>query len=360
MIKKNSLKFQFVMLLAIEVILWSVFSELFWLLIEKIFDQKIADGTSGGLEIPDFLYVASSLLILIFSSLPLVFYLIKKINSPVRKITRGVKRIALGDYQKIELDKNHDGNNIDEFSEIADAINFMSAELSKMESLKAQIEKERILLFASLAHDLKTPITSILGYSKALNDGVVSDEEKKKEYLCVLEAKAVRLNELIDRLFEYVKIESPENVLHKTPSDVSEILRGVLAELYPELEEKGFSLEIDIAENPVIKNVDSLEIKRVFTNIIANAIKHNPERTTLFVQMKADGGTVIADSGDKIAENIASNLFKPFVSGDESRMRCGGSGLGLALAKKIMIKHGGNLSFSAPYQNYTKAFFITF
>ena len=233
-------------------------------------------------------------------------------------------------------------------------------QMNKADKIKEQAEKERLMLFANIAHDLKTPITSVLGYSKALSDGMVSEETKKAEYLQTITRKAVRMNDLIDRLFEYVKLESPENVLHKKDDDVAEVLRKSIANLYTEFEEKDFILDIQIPETPVIKNIDSLEIDRVFTNLLNNALKHNSSGTTLSISMDENGKTIIADNGNPIPSEVAAQIFKPFVSGDESRMSKNGSGLGLALAHKIMEKHEGKLSFVNEYAGFTKAFVVEF
>ena len=85
-----------------------------------------------------------------------------------------------------------------------------------------------------MAHDLKTPITSIIGFSKALSDGIIEDKQKQHEYISTINSKAVKMNDLIDRLFEYVKLESSENQLHFELVDIAEILRNCIAELYKE------------------------------------------------------------------------------------------------------------------------------
>ncbi len=237
-------------------------------------------------------------------------------------------------------------------------------QMDKADKIKEKAEEARLMLFAALAHDLKTPITSILGYSKALADGIVSDGAKKTEYLRTISAKSQQMNELIDRLFEYVKLESAQNALHKTPCDVAEILRESVANLYTDFEERGFLFEIQIPEKSVEKNADPLEISRVFTNLLNNAIKHNPPATKIKIAMDENGKTTIADNGIEISKEIRSRIFEPFVSGDESRTNKNGSGLGLAIAKKIMEKHGGKLSLAAPFfageERFTKAFLLEF
>ena len=351
---KRTIKFQFMILIILDVILWAVFSEIYWTIIEHIFyDRPQAEEAAPAFT--NFLYVAGSVIIPFFCTLPVFITLMKSINRPVKQIIAGIKGVAEGKHDiKLKV------KGAAEFEEIASAFNLMSEELSKLDKMKAEIEKERILLFANMAHDIKTPVTSILGYSKAISDGMVNDDAKKTEYLQTITKKAARINELVDRLFEYVKLESPENVLHKADCDVAEILRNATAALYTEIEENSIALEVNITERTVIKNVDRLEIDRVFTNLINNAVKHNRAGITLYIEMDENGHTIIADTGDKIPVEVSENLFKPFVLGDQSRTSRNGSGLGLALAYKIMKKHDGNLTFFQPYKEFSKAFIISF
>ena len=351
MFSKLSIKVQFIILVCAAIGCWSLFCDLYWNVLEKVVYSKTIDETT----VSDRVYILTSVIILTVITMPIFALLVHTINSPVRKIIEGIKKLAKGDYStKISVKGGK------EFIEIAEAFNSMSEELLKMQKLKADIEKERVMLFASLAHDIKTPLTSIMGYSKALCDGMIEDEKKEKVYLETMSEKAERINTLVDRLFEYVKLESPENVLHKSSCDIAEILRNAIAELYTDFEEKEIELCLEITEEKIIKEVDPLEINRVFTNLLNNALKHNKRRTLISVIMDKEGKIIIADKGEKISKEMEEKLFKPFASGDESRMSKNGSGLGLALSKKIMEKHEGNLSYLSHYKDFSKAFLIEF
>ena len=294
-------------------------------------------------------------LFLIILNIPFFRFLIKHIDTPVQKIVCSLKKIADGKYdEKIDFDAKN------ELDEIKNAFNEMSEKLSEAEKIKQNAENERVLLFANMAHDLKTPITSIIGFSKALSDGIIDDEKKQAEYIATINSKAVKMNELIDRLFEYVKLESAENRLHLESVDIAEVLRNCIADVYTEYEEKHIQLELDIPDAPVMKNADRLELSRVYTNLLNNVIKHNAGGIRVLVRMTSDGKVLIADSGEAVPQSLAENLFTPFVSGDASRRSGGGSGLGLSLAHKIMKKHGGDLLFvqgegTVP-KGYTKGF----
>lgn len=291
-------------------------------------------------------------LLLILMNIPFLRFLMKHVDKPVQKIVEALNRLADGKYdEKIDFESRN------EFDDIKDAFNSMSEKLETAEKIKQNAENERVLLFANMAHDLKTPITSIIGFSKALSDGIITDDKKKAEYLTTINSKAVKMNDLIDRLFEYVKLESADNILHKENCDVAEILRNCLADIYAEYEDKKIQLEIQIPEIPVIKNVDKIELSRVYTNLLNNVLKHNTSNINVLVKMDEDGKVLIADSGEPLPAEVQDSLFIPFVSGDKSRQSKNGSGLGLALAYKIMKKHSGDLRLITQVEGYTKGFF---
>ncbi len=318
-----------------------------------------------GVEFPQRFYIifdCIQALLLVLMNIPFVRFLIKHIDQPVQKIIGGLNKIADGKYDgKIDFDAKN------ELDEIKNAFNKMTEKLSEAEKIKQNAENERVLLFANMAHDLKTPITSIIGFSKALSDEIISDEAKKAEYIATINSKAVKMNDLIDRLFEYVKLESAENHLHLENVDIAEVLRNCIADVYTEYEEKHIQLELDIPDAPVMKTADKLELSRVYTNLLNNVIKHNPDGIRVLVLMSSDGRAIIADSGAPMPQELATTLFTPFVSGDASRRHGGGSGLGLSLAHKVMQKHSGDLRFvqgdagaasgDLP-QGYTKAFVV--
>ena len=353
--KSKKLKFQIFLYMAIELVVWFFITSGLYEILYYLEDKR-------GVDFPFKFYLfvnCIQLLLLVIMNIPFVRFLIKRVDKPVKKIISGLNQISEGNYsEKIDFSAQN------ELDEIKTAFNDMAKKLEEAENVKRNAENERILLFANMAHDLKTPITSIIGFSKALSDGIIEDEEKKKEYFTTINRKAVKMNALIDRLFEYVKLESGDNQLHFEMIDAAELLRNCLADVYTEYEEKNILLELEIPELPVMKKVDKVELSRVYANLLNNVIKHNSDGIRVLVRMETNGNVMIADSGLPLAENLAEKLFTPFVSGDSSRRSSNGSGLGLALARKIMEKHGGSLIFiQNDNQNdeklppeYTKAF----
>lgn len=231
----------------------------------------------------------------------------------------------------------------------------------KQEELRLQYERARNLMLSDIAHDLRTPITTIAGYSKALNDGMVTSDEKRREYLEAIENKSERMSDLINLLFEYVRLESDNFSLRKTELDLTELLRENAALLYADIEEKGMDFEIDIPEEPCMASVDRLQFSRVITNLINNALKHNEAGTQVVLQMQKRDGEIeisLSDNGTLISPLIADHIFEPFVVADASRESKGGSGLGLSIAKKIVEMHGGSIHLKQDYEERKKSFII--
>lgn len=229
------------------------------------------------------------------------------------------------------------------------------------EQQQRDFDKKRNLMLSDIAHDLRTPMTTVNGYAKALADGMVTDETKKQEYLNAIQNKSVRMNELINLLFEYAKLDSEGFRLDKTKLDLCELLRENAALAYSDIEEAGMDFEVQIPEEPYYINADSIQLSRVVTNLLNNAIRHNPKGTTITLSMKEEAAgvrVVVADDGNAIPDDISGHIFEPFAKGDSSR-RSGGSGLGLSIAKKVIDMHGWDLKFvSKPDDRNTKAFVI--
>ena len=229
------------------------------------------------------------------------------------------------------------------------------------EEMRKSYEKKRNLMLSDIAHDLRTPITTIAGYSKALNDDMIVSEEKKREYLQAIENKSARMNDLINLLFDYVRLDSANYGLRRDEMDLPELLRTIAASLYSDVEEKGMEFEISIPEEVHMVSLDRVQFSRVVVNLINNAIKHNKAGTTISLEMKLEKNSiqvVISDNGGLIPEFLAEHIFEPFAMGDASRTTQSGSGLGLSIAKKIVEMHGWTLELKQYYEDNRKAFVI--
>ena len=229
-------------------------------------------------------------------------------------------------------------------------------------------EKRRYLMISNIVHDLKTPMTTVYGYAKALNDGMVPPE-KNDEYHEAIMAKTDRMNEVVALLLDYVKLDSEGFTLKKEKLDICETVRACCALSYTDTEVAGDTLDVNIPDNPVYIEADGKQLSRVITNLITNAIRHNPEGTKIGVSVTSDEDIriFVADTGDEIAEDMKEQIFEPFVTGDESRASDGGTGLGLPLSSRICEMHGFSLKLAQKPEinryrlgeEYKKVFVIT-
>lgn len=228
-----------------------------------------------------------------------------------------------------------------------------------------EYEKNRNRMLSDIAHDLKTPITTISGYAQALCDGMITAPDRQKQYLEAIYNKSNRMCDLISVLFEYVKIDSEGFTLQKKYMDVVEVFRENIALFYSDYERKGIEVVIDLPEERILYPIDKIQFSRALANLLSNALRHVDagERITLRLLWEEEAEQiwiVIGDSGRQIEDEVAKRIFEPFVMGDVSRNSRGGSGLGLSIASKIIRMHGGELYLDRnSTEEYTKAFIIT-
>ena len=218
--------------------------------------------------------------------------------------------------------------------------------------------KENNLMYAAVAHDLKTPLTSIQGFAKALEDGKVPEEEKK-EISGIIAKKSERMNELVDLLFEYSQLGTAEYKPNFSDFDIAGLMRGIIAENYSDLEDHKIDVDVHIPDTPVTVNADKRDITRALSNLVINTYKHNPDGITFYVRMEKTGDKceiILADTGNDIPEGM--NIFEPFVTENTARSTGGGTGLGLALTKRIIDRYGGTIALVHDVPGYTKAFKI--
>ena len=275
---------------------------------------------------------------------------LEKLNKAMELLTEG-KRKKPVDYSGPR-----------EFVDICDRFNIMVSKLEDSENQRKKLMNDKERMMADISHDLKTPITSIQGYAKALSDGIIVDEDKDK-YIKIIYEKSKKLTELINIFHEYSKLEHPDFNLIFEKVDLSEYLRAYIALKYEDIVESGFNIEVDIPEEEMEIKIDKVQLQRVFDNILGNSIKHNEKGTNIYVSLKEKNDIyeiIIADDGKGISKDIANNIFEAFTVGDESRNSKQGSGLGLAIAKTIVELHEGTIELVlAPPKELSTEFKIT-
>lgn len=232
--------------------------------------------------------------------------------------------------------------------------------LAEEKARKAAYDRQRNLMLSDIAHDIKTPLTTVCGYARALVDGMVEGEEKKNEYLRAVYAKSLRMDELITLLFEYVKMDSDGFAMHREKADLGELLRENIAFLYADFEENDMELEIDIPEGAFPYELDKVQFGRAVTNILTNAVRYNGGGTKIRISLSEQYQIRIADNGTPIEDELAEHIFEPFARGDKTRSTSGGSGLGLSISAKIIQMHGGELCLERRCRDgMSKAFVIS-
>lgn len=283
-----------------------------------------------------------------------IYYYSKNIEQhlakPNKALVDGLEAVTLGEYTtRLKFEAEY------EYKEIQHSFNYLTAKLQQAEEQRNRYDQEREQLFANLAHDLKTPITTIQGYSRALMDNVISDENKKLNYIKTINDKTHHLTDLINRLLTYTKLNRPEYELKLKRTDYGEFIRRIIADSFNEIEQYNRELELNIPNEPIFVMIDELEMQRVINNLLNNAIKHNPPQTTIFISLKLEDNLTIlevADNGIPVPIKLQSQLFEPFICGDESRNTKNGSGLGLSICQKIIQKHNGQLQFNQVNNHY--------
>ena len=190
------------------------------------------------------------------------------------------------------------------------------------ENKKLEESKTRMLI--DLSHDIKTPITTIRGFSAALYENLIEEEEQRKRYYKTIYNKSEKVGELVDDLFEFVELESVQYKLKLEVVDICEFLRQLIAEYFDEISEREFDLVVNIPEIVIELKIDKRLFKRVISNLIDNSLKYNPPGTRLKIELRELGRSIVievSDNGVGIPDDIKDTLFDPFVRGDSSRKR---------------------------------------
>lgn len=232
-----------------------------------------------------------------------------------------------------------------EFRSLFHSFKKLISRLNDEKNRNDAIYREKQSIIANISHDLKTPLTVIKGYAKALKDGIVPDNKKKK-YIDAIYNKAEISTNIIDSLFEYTRMEHPDFKSNFERLDFNEFCREYLAIKYTDLELQGYRLEFQLLTKKMFKSFDPKLVTRLFDNIINNSIKHNEKGITIYFKLVKRGDKVkiiLADNGQGIDKKIEKTLFSAFVIGDESRNNGSGTGLGLFIAKRVVEIHEGTI-----------------
>ena len=269
----------------------------------------------------------------------LFFYAaLSKMVKYLNQVETGIDNIVLDSADSIHM--------ITELKPIETRLNEIKQILKKQEQEVIEGEKKKNDLIVFLAHDLKTPLTSIVAYLTMLDSYQDMPEEERQRYTHIALEKSIRLGELISEFFEITKFNLQDIVLEPVELNLSMMLEQLADELYGVLREKNLTCEVEAAEDMVVYG-DADKLARVFDNILRNAVSYCYPNTKIRIQaeMTEEGNRIVfSNRGKQIPKEQLGTIFEKFYRLDEARhSTTGGAGLGLAIAKEIVELHGGTI-----------------
>ena len=269
----------------------------------------------------------------------LFFYAaLSKMVKYLNQVETGIDNIVLDSADSIHM--------ITELKPIETRLNEIKQILKKQEQEVIEGEKKKNDLIVFLAHDLKTPLTSIVAYLTMLDSYQDMPEEERQRYTHIALEKSIRLGELISEFFEITKFNLQDIVLEPVELNLSMMLEQLADELYGVLREKNLTCEVGAAEDMVVYG-DADKLARVFDNILRNAVSYCYPNTKIRIQaeMTEEGNRIVfSNRGKQIPKEQLGTIFEKFYRLDEARhSTTGGAGLGLAIAKEIVELHGGTI-----------------
>jgi two-component system sensor histidine kinase VanS len=284
--------------------------------------------------------------LLIFIPLSILFFFLftKRYAVYFNEISSGINQLANGDFNnRIRIPSK------DEFGDIARDINLASEKLQQALERGDFAENSKAQLVLNLAHDLRTPLTSVLGYLDFILQDDQLTAERIKHYTSIAFTKAQRLEKLIDELFEITRMNYGKLTIEKKPIDLSELLIQLNEELYPAFEKNNLTTRLHVTPHLTVWGDGEL-LARVFENLLTNAIRYGNGNDSQFIDINcnidaADVVIQVVNYGDCIPPEELPHIFDMFFTGDQARThREGSTGLGLSIAKNIVAHHQGTIS----------------
>jgi signal transduction histidine kinase len=272
----------------------------------------------------------------------IAWFLRRSIVDPLTATSAAAERVAAG-----ELDISLPGSRVREVAELNAAFERMSAALRRSLGQQARMEQDRRMFISAIVHDLRTPLFSLRGSLEGLATGIADTPEKQASYVAVAQEKAATLERLISDLFAYTRIEYLDEEPKRAPVELAAYLPRLAEGMRPRADAKGIQLAVTAGPARVVEADEHL-LMRAIENLLDNALRHTPAGGEVRVGWRVADGEVaieVADTGPGIPADDLARVFDPLYRGEGSRNRkTGGAGLGLTIARRIMIAHGGDLT----------------
>lgn len=282
------------------------------------------------------------LLLFIPLSFSFFFLFTKRYSRYFQEISRGIHQLANGEFSNPIVIRSGD-----EFERIARDIRQASEKLQQATERGDYAENSKEQLVLNLAHDLRTPLTSVLGYLDYILRGDGLTEEQIKHYTGIAYAKSRRLEKLIDELFEIARMNYGKPTIDKQWIDLSELLVQLNEEVHPALEKNNLATRLHVTPHVTIRG-DGEQLMRVFENLLTNAIRYGKDGKYVDIHCRLDGETAavqVINHGHCIPAEQLPFIFDMFYTGDKARTeRKDGTGIGLFIAKNIVEQHKGTIT----------------
>ena len=264
----------------------------------------------------------------------------------ISHISDAIQNISEGD-----LNTTIDVIGDDEFSSMAANLNKMAEDIRQLMEKERESERTKNELITNVAHDLRTPLTSIIGYLELLAGNTRIDPEMQHKYIEIAYGKSKRLEKLIEDLFGFTKLNYGKMSMHVAQLDLVKLLGQLLEEAYPNFAEKNLSYDLQSNVPAKMISADGNLLARLFDNLIGNAIKYGADGKRVLVQIFAGEEVVtvsVTNYGYVIPPDELPLIFNKFYRVERSRSSStGGTGLGLAIAKEIVDMHGGTIGVTS-------------
>lgn len=275
----------------------------------------------------------------------------KKMSGYLSEISDGIDEIAKGNfYESIPVQGE------DEFANIAEKLNSMKDELQMRMENERRYEKEKNDLITNVAHDLRTPLTSVIGYLDLVRTKEHLSREDKRHYIEVTYEKAKRLERLIEELFEFTKVGAERRTIKVTIFDFRCFLQQMLDEFYPSFQDAELECIVEEEFHSGRLEGDADLLARGISNLLSNAVKYGKDGKILKINVREDNKKEmlhfsITNFGEIIPEEDLEHIFDKFFRVETSRsVETGGTGLGLAIAKKVILLHHGTIRVTSNYR----------
>ena len=339
----NKLKNSLAIKCVAKIVLYSiVVIAIFRIIIDGLYNDELAkDMSEYSVDIYHWCVMNKTLLMgfsyIIISTIT-SFFVIRNSNNNMVEVISATDKIMKEPEQDIKLSND--------LLILENRLNNIRADLVKNKNkVKEEVQKKNDLIMY-MAHDLKTPLTSVIGYLSLLTQEKYISKEMQEKYIKVAFDKSLRLEELINQFFEITRYDLKEIPITKNKIDLSFLMEQLVDEFYPMLQKRGLKCIINKPEHIFLLG-DGDKLARAFGNLIRNAISYSYENTSIEIEMKQHENKVnivFRNKGDKIPKYKLDKIFDKFYRADESRATAtGGTGLGLAITKEIIELHGGNI-----------------